>query len=139
MVECKLDKLLTEFTPGRITLHIELTPVNGTGFDLPVEEAGKKLGMVANYASATFGVRTAPITAAGALASAPASPPGFSEQEKKLIAKGNARVLEVFEQELERAKSSKDPQAVAAAEDKLKRARERAEKVAPSTPAAASP
>jgi hypothetical protein len=53
---CKLDRLMTEFTPGRITLHIELVPPDGETFEAPMTEPGKKLGMIANYARGIFGV-----------------------------------------------------------------------------------
>lgn len=56
MDPCKLDKLGTEFTPGRITLHIELVPPEGEEFDAPMTEPGKKLGMIANYARGIFQV-----------------------------------------------------------------------------------
>lgn len=54
MDPCKLAKLATEFTPERITLHIELVPPEGVEFDAPMTEPGKKLGMVANYARGIF-------------------------------------------------------------------------------------
>ena len=53
---CRLAKLATEFTPERITLHIELVPPEGTRFDEPMTEPGKRLGMVANYARTVFDV-----------------------------------------------------------------------------------
>lgn len=56
MDACKLDKLMTEFTPGRMTLHIELVPSKGNVFDVPLKEPGKKLNMIANYARTIFEV-----------------------------------------------------------------------------------
>lgn len=56
MGACKLAKLGTEFTPERITLHIELVPPDGETFDAPMTEPGKKLGMIANYARGIFQV-----------------------------------------------------------------------------------
>jgi hypothetical protein len=53
---CKLDRLMTDFSPGRITLHIELIPPDGETFEAPLTEPGKKLGMIANYARGIFGV-----------------------------------------------------------------------------------
>ena len=56
MGPCKLAKLATEFTPERMTLHVELVPPDGEEFDAPMTEPGKKLGMIANYARGIFQV-----------------------------------------------------------------------------------
>jgi hypothetical protein len=56
MEACKLDKLMTQFEPGRMILHVELVPPKGTTFEAPIAEPGKKLNMIANYARTIFDV-----------------------------------------------------------------------------------
>jgi len=52
----KLDRLLTEFQPNRMILHVELVPPEGMTFETPLKEPGKKLNMIANYARTIFDV-----------------------------------------------------------------------------------
>ena len=112
MVESLLNVLETRFTPERITLHIELTPGDVVAFELPIEEAGKKLSMVANYAASIFGVRVAP------LPPSPngATPPNMDAYIRDEVGRGSARAVKVLEGELARARSSGDPAAIAKAE-----------------------
>lgn len=56
MESCKLDRLMTDFSPGRMILHVELVPPKGMTFDTPLKEPGKKLNMIANYARTIFDV-----------------------------------------------------------------------------------
>jgi hypothetical protein len=56
MEVCKLDRLMTEFQPSRMILHVELVPPKGTTFEAPLKDPGKKLNMIANYARQIFDV-----------------------------------------------------------------------------------
>ncbi len=128
MVESLLNVLETRFTPERITLHIELTPGDVVAFELPIEEAGKKLSMVANYAASIFGVRVAPLPPNGT----PAMPDANSARNQEEVKRGSARALQVFEGELTRAKASGDPRAIARADASLAAVKDRIARVSPS-------
>jgi len=124
MVECKLAKLSTDFTPERISLHIDLVPVNGVLFDLPLDEAGKKFSAVCNYAVSTFAVRAQPL---------PVKPPGPggpdpAERQRAQMEAGAERALAVLGKELKRAEASKDPKQIAQAKVALARAKEHIER-----------
>lgn len=127
MVESLLNVLETRFTPERITLHIELTPGPSVAFELPIEEAGKKLSMVANYAASTFGVRAAPPVPNGS----PAPPDLNAARNQDEVKRGGARALTVFEGELARARSSGDPRAIARAESSLAAVKDRIARMSP--------
>ena len=127
MVDCKLGALETRFTPQMITLFIEVIPIEGQSFDMPIEDATNKLNAVANYARTTFGVRVTPIS------TQEPSPQGkilaSTREEKKQASmaktlKGGAdRAIQVLEGELARANKEKNPEAIAKAEMQLTRAK----------------
>lgn len=112
MVESLLNVLETRFTPDRITLHIELTPGPSVAFDLPIEEAGKKLSMVANYAASTFGVRVCPAPGVVTPAANGSAAETAAAYIKKEVSAGNSRALEVLQGELSRARASNDMKAI---------------------------
>jgi hypothetical protein len=118
-MESLLNVLETRFTPDRITLHIELTPGPSVAFELPIEEAGKKLSMVANYAATTFGVRAAqppPGVQGTAQASAADQAAAYIKKE---VGEGNTRALSVIQGELDRARASKNQKAIDEARARL--------------------
>ena len=132
MVEIRLSHLLTEFSPGRIVLRIELIPMNGEEFDLPMEEAGNKLSAVANYARATFGVRTSTLpekSMAVPTQQAWKRPiTDMAERRKneiaKNITKGSDRALQVMQGELDRAIEEGDHGAITRAREHLERSKD---------------
>lgn len=132
MFESLLNVLETRFTPERITLHIELVPGDAASFELPIEEAGKKLSMVANYAASTFGVRVAPVVQNGVIVTSDV----LDANIRKEVEKGNSRAVTVFEGELARARASKNPIAVLKAEQNLANVKDR---IARTTPPGVTP
>jgi len=141
MSECKLGYLRTEFAPDRISLLIELIPLNAQLFDLPIDEVGDKLNAVANYARTTFAVRTAPNPAitgvAASRASAAGRPPAngapVSDRKqramRKVLEAGPSRAIQVLEGELARAKEGGDPKLIKLAEEQLARANAMKERI----------
>ena len=129
MVECKLSLLETSFSPGLIKLHIELMPGDGELFDLPMEEAGKKLSAVANYAASTFGVRAAEPHRQGA--DDPSQKKGSNNVlvEHKLWPVRKKRIIDLHTRELERMKKVGSPIEVAKAETSLTKAHAYVERI----------
>lgn len=123
MADCKLDLLKTEFSPYKITLLIELIPLPGLEFDLPMEDAGKKLSSVANYARETFGVRTGPIGPSDPGSQGKTGGPVKGDRKQREMAKmlkaSGARAIKVMENELKLAKIGKDPARIERAETQL--------------------
>lgn len=129
MVDCKLALLETSFSPDKIRMVIELIPPGNTKFDLPLEDAGKKLSSVANYARTTFEVKAAPV---GPEKYSPEGESGPSEKDEaraarsaKLLDAGNKRVLATFESELAEAKKSGDKELIEKAKANLQRVKDR--------------
>lgn len=133
MVDSKLDFLNTSFSPEHISITIHLKPQDGQEFDVPFEEVGKKLSAVANYITATFGVRTSTLNPKTLKDEAEKPGQENGQQpaeakelpENKLIIEGNKRAIHVFETELARAKVSKDKAAIQKAKERLERAKEK--------------
>jgi hypothetical protein len=135
MAEAKLAVLKTRFSPGRILMEIQLVPIDGFEFDLPMEEAGNKLSQVANYARQTFGIRTAPRQAQIEAEKRMAEEHGTELRAKrdkaerkmramsKTLAGGSDRAIQVLEGELKRAITEGEKTEIDRARQQLDRAK----------------
>lgn len=121
MPECKLDKLATEFTPERITLHIELVPAGGEVFEEPMESSASKLDAVANYAASTFRARNGPAPTPESKGSIRKAEEAEKERVAQKIREGQERSLSGFRKALERAVKGGNPAEIADAKVALAR------------------
>jgi len=145
----KIELLETSFSPRKLRFVVEVIPADGETFHVPLEDAGKKLNAVANYARMTFAITsdadgTPPSATTGrpgtqlpALSPRPASGPSagndLSAMKARAVAKelaaGPDRALQALEKGVMLARQSGTPQEVARATECLARARAYREKL----------